>query len=131
MQSLHELLRNACLIRHVKARARLTKAGKDIVGDYGRLQFMLFDTFFTRIDLTYYERWPIEFAERDTMHCFGVMQNRLDDWVNYLKFCGWCLPIPILRPQRGSVEEDVMFYLYTRLIRPMLWLGLVEGERAA
>jgi len=31
---------------------------------------------------------------------------------------------------RGNPLEDACFYLYTRLMRPMIWLGLVEEQNA-
>ena len=34
------------------------------------------------------------------------------------------------QPQRGTPEEDAMFYLETRLIRPLSWLGLVEAKES-
>ena len=125
---LHELLRAAKLIRHVKGKAVLTKAGKALIDDHGRLQAVLFETFFTRFDFASFERWPIEMPDADTFHFLGVIWNRLGDWVDYRDFAGWCLPIDILPAQRGTPEEDAMFYLATRLVRPLAWLGLLDRK---
>ena len=129
---LHHLLLAAKLIRHAKGQAVMTKAGKELLGQHGRLQVELFQTFFTRFDFAAHERWPIEIPEADTLHFLGVIHNRLADWVAYPEFAGWCLPIFALPAQRGTPEEDAMFYLATRLVRPLSWLGLLdenEGRR--
>jgi hypothetical protein len=39
-----------------------------------------------------------------------------------------CLPIFALPAQRGTPEEDAMLYLATRLVRPLIWLGLLEQD---
>lgn len=128
---LHDLLRTARLIRHAKGKAVLTKAGAALLGDYGRLQPLMFETFFTRFDFAAHERWPIEMEDADTLHFLGVIRNRLGGWVAYPEFAGWCLPVFALPPQRGTPEEDAMFYLATRLVRPLRWLGLTEQDDAS
>lgn len=125
---LHELLRVGRLIRYTKGKAVLTKAGKSLLGDYGHLQVVLFESFFTRFDFAAFERWPIEIPEADTFHFLGVIRNRLADWVSYPEFAGWCLPIYALPARRGTPEEDAMFYLATRLVQPLSWLGLLEEK---
>lgn len=49
LSCLHELLRIAKLIRHAKGKALLTKAGATRLGDHGRLQATVFETFFTNV----------------------------------------------------------------------------------
>lgn len=128
---LHELLRAGRLIRHTKGKAVLTKTGKSLLGDHGRLQVALFETFFSRFDFAAYERWPIEMPEADTFHFLGVIRNRLADWVSYPEFAGWCLPIYALTARRGTPEEDAMFYLATRLVQPLSWLGVLEEKEVS
>ena len=125
---LHELLLVAKLIRHVKGKAVMTKASKALPQEPGRLQAVLFETFFTQFDFATHERWPFEMPDADIFHFLGVIHNRLNDWVSYPDFAGWCLPIFALPAQRGTAEEDAMFYLATRLVRPLTWLGLLEQE---
>lgn len=127
---LHHLLLNAKLIRHARDEAKLTGAGKTHLGQPSLLQVTLFETFFTRFDFAAHERWPIEIREADLLHFLGVVRHRLTDWVPYPEFAGWCLPIFALQPQRGTPEEDAMFYLETRLVRPLKWLGLVESKES-
>ena len=128
---LHELLLAAKLIRHRKGKAILTKAGKSLLDDHGRLQVMLFETFFTKFDFAAHERWRIEMPDADMLHFLGAIGNRLSDWVPYPEFAGWCLPIFALRAQRGTPEEDAMFYLATRVVRPLNWLGLLEQKEVS
>ena len=88
---LHELLRAGRLIRHTKGKAVLTKAGCSLLGEHGRVQVALFETFFTRFDFAAFERWPIEMPEADTFHFLGVIRNRLAEWVSYPRVCGLVL----------------------------------------
>lgn len=125
---LHELLFAAKLLRHAKGQAVITKAGKGYLGQHGRLQIELFETFFTRFDFAAHEHQPLEMPEADTLHFLGVIHRRLGDWVVYPEFAGWCLPMFALPARRGTPEEDAMFYLATRLVRPLKWLGLIEEQ---
>lgn len=127
---LHALLLAAKLIRHAKHHVLLTKTGREHLGQPGRLQALLFETFFTRFDFAAHERWPIEMPDADTFHFLAVIHTQLADWVAYPEFAASCLPIFALPAQRGTPEEDAMFYLATRLVRPLTWLGLLEEEEA-
>jgi hypothetical protein len=127
---LHELLLAAKLIRHAKHHVVLTKTGREQLGQPGRLQAVLFETFFTRFDFAARERWPIEMPDADTFHFLAVIHTQLADWVAYPELAASCLPIFALPAQRGKPEEDAMFYLATRLVRPLTWLGLLEEDEA-
>ena len=68
-------------------------------GQFGRLQAVLFETFFTRFDFR--ERWPIEMPDADTFHFLAVIHTQLADWVAYPEFAASCLPISCTsRPTR-------------------------------
>lgn len=123
---MHELLIGARLIRRYKGKALLSQAGKRMVGDYGALQAELFDTFFISFDGAGHERFPIEYDEADIVHFLYVVQSRLDDWVPLTGLAGWCLPLDLITSYRFSPVQDASFYLHSRLIRPLLWLGLIE-----
>ena len=127
---LHELLSAAKLVRHAKNHVLLTKTGREHLGQPGRLQVVLFETFFTRFDFAARERWPIEMPDADTFHFLAVIHTQLADWVVYPEFAASCLPIFALPAQRGTPEEDAMFYLAIRLVRPLTWLGLLEQDEA-
>jgi hypothetical protein len=105
--------------------ALLTRAGTTHLGYHGRFQATLFKTYFTKFDFGAHERWPIEMPDADTLHFLGLICNRLADWVRYSEFASWRLPISALPAQRGTPEEDAMFYLATRLVRPLSWLLLL------
>jgi hypothetical protein len=123
---MHELLIGARLIRRYKGKALLSPAGKRIVGDYGALQAELFDAFFIALDHWSYERFSIEYDDADIVHFLGVVQSRLDDWVPLTELAGWCLPLDLITSYRFSPVKDASFYLFSRLIRPLLWLGMIE-----
>lgn len=123
---MRELLVGARLIRRYKGKALLSQAGKGIVGDYGALQAELFGTFFIAFDHWSYERFPIEYDDADIVHFLGVVQNRLDEWVPLTEIAGWCLPLDLVTSYRFSPVKDASFYLHGRLIRPLVWLGLIE-----
>lgn len=127
---MHELLVGTRLIRHYRGRAVTTKAGKTILGDYGALQAELFEAFFLALDHGAYERFPIEYDDADIPHYLGVVHNRLDGWVTLGELAGWCLPLDLITSYRFSPVIDASFHLYSRLIRPLRWLGMIEEEAA-
>jgi len=128
---MHELMIGARLIRHYKGKAVLTMAGKAMIGDHGALQAELFDTFFTGFDFLGHERFPIDHDDPDFVHFLGVVQNRLGGWVPLTELAGWCLPIDIITNYRFSPLEDACYYLLSRLMRPLLWLGMIERHPSA
>lgn len=123
---MHELLLGARLLRHYKGKALPTKAGKAMIGDYGALQAELFDSFFLALDHGAYERFPIEYDDADLPHFLGVIHNRLGDWVRLTELAGWCVPLNLITSYRFSPVQDASFYLFSRLTRPLLWLGMIE-----
>lgn len=125
---MHELLIGARMIRRYKNKALLTKAGKAMIGDYGALQAGLFDTYFTGYDFLGHDRFPIDHDDTDLVHFLGVIKNRLDDWVPMTELAGWCLPIDLITSYRFSPVEDACYYLLSRLVRPLAWLGMVERD---
>lgn len=127
---MHELLAGTRLIRHYGGKAMATKAGKGMLGDYGALQADLFDAFFLALDHGAYDRFPIEYEEVDIPHYLGVVHNRLDSWVTLGELAGWCLPLDHITSYRFSPVQDASFHLYSRLIRPLRWLGMIEEEAA-
>jgi len=128
---MHDLMLASQLLRHVKGRASLTKDGKAIIGDYGRLQAVLFDTYFTGLDLAAYERVPVVLAEADIAHCVGVIDNRLNDWVTVEDFTRWCIPVDAIKTWRISQETDAYLHVLLRVVRPLSWLGLLEKDASA
>lgn len=128
---MHDLMRASRLLRHAKGRAKLTKDGKAILGDYGRLQALLFDTYFTGLDLSEYERFPVALAEADIAHCVGVVDNRLNEWVPVGDFTRWCIPVDAIKTWRVSPETDACLHVLLRVVRPLSWLGLLEKDVGA
>lgn len=128
---MHELLIAARLVRHYKGKALLSQTGKRIVSDYGALQAELFDTYFTAFDHFTFERFPIVYDEADHVHFLAVVQNRLDEWVPLPELAAWCLPLDLFTRYRFSPVEDASYYLLSRLVRPLTWLGMMERHPGA
>lgn len=125
---MHDLLVGTRLIRRHKGKAVLSQSGKAIVGDYGTLQAELFDAFFIALDHGAYERFAIEYDDADVGHFLAVVRDRLGDWVPLTALAGWCLPLDMITSYRFGPVQDAAFYLSSRLIRPLLWLGMIEVE---
>jgi hypothetical protein len=122
---MHELLIGSRLLRHYKGKAVPTKAGKAMIGDHGALQAELFDAYFLAFDHGAYERFPID-HDLDFVHLLGVIQNRLDVWVPMTALAGWCVPVDLNTKHRFGPLEDACHDLLSRLVRPLLWLGVIE-----
>ena len=128
---IHELMIAARLLRHYKGKALTTKGGKAMISDYGALQAELIDTFFLALDHRAYDRFSVEYEDADIEHFLGVVQNRLDDWVPVTELAGWCLPLDLITDYRYSPVEDTCYYLLSRLVRPLTWLGMIERHPGA
>lgn len=122
---MHDLLLMARLIRHSKGKAMLTKTGRVVAGNCGAVQACLFDAYFIS-DLSADERFLVPSGADDLHHYLGVAQNRLGDWVRFADFAEWCLPIPLITRWRVGPEVDACYYLMSRVVRPLNWLGLLE-----
>lgn len=119
---IHELLVGSRLLHHYKGRAVLTNVGKGIIGDHGALQAELFDAFFLTLNHGAHERLRINYHDHDYARFLWLVQNRLYDWVPLTELAGWCLPTDLVSKDRFNA----CFYLRSRLVRPLLWLGLIE-----
>ena len=127
---MHELMLLGRLIRHRKGFAMLTPTGKAMLGGFGMLQALLFETYFTTYDFGSDERFPKYVEHDDFRHFFGVVANRLDDWVALSDFAHWCLPIALLPSTLGRPEFEACLHMSSHLVRPLCWLGLMEEEDA-
>lgn len=128
LSAMHDLMLLGRLVRHTKDKAILTSSGKQVLGNFGTLQSLLFETYFTVFDFGTYERFASHIKDSDYRHFFGVVGNRLDEWTPFGDFAQWCLPIPALTNYRVSPLSDACLYLMFRLVRPLKWLGLMEEE---
>jgi hypothetical protein len=126
--SLHDTFMNGRLLRHLKGRAVLTKAGAKLVGQHGKLQVMLFNRVFFDSDPYGYDPRVIDLGLWDIRHILGVVGNRLSGWTSLSDFTKWCVPVEIF-PTTGTLGAQYNACLYVALhaIRPLTWLGLVEA----
>lgn len=91
-----------------------------LLGSHCRLQFR-----FLRRILVYL---ICSRLDADLRHCLGVVQNRLGDWVVLADFAGWCLPLDMITASPVDPVRDACFHLISRLIRPLMWTGLLERK---
>ena len=123
---MHELLLSGQLLKHIKGDAVLTETGRQVLGNHGVFQALMFETYFTDFDFSAHERFPIEIEEADYRHFLGVIGNRLDSWTAFDVLAEWCLPIYAFTQWRISPLSDACLYLMSNLVRPLNWLGLLE-----
>ena len=128
---MHDLLLAGKQMRHFKGKAVLTKSGRQVLGDYNALQIALFETWFTRFDFAYYERFdmPEITGGNDYGHFFGVISNRASDWVSLADLTRWCIPVDIINHYHINLLDEACWHLSSRLTRPLNWLGLLEVNR--
>lgn len=128
---MHELLIAARLMRHFKGKAILTKSGRQVLGDYNALQIALFETWFTRFDFAFCERFdmPEIAGGNDYGHFFGVISNRVSDRVSLADLTQWCIPVDMISQYHISPLDEACWHLSSRLIRPLNWLGLLVVDR--
>ena len=127
---MHDLMMLGRLIRHRKGRAILTSAGKTMLGNFGQLQTLLFETYFTSYDFGADARFPNYIEHDDYGHFFGVVSNQVGEWVTLVDFAHWCLPVPLIPSTRGRPEFEACLHLKFNFVRPLRWLGLMEEEDA-
>ena len=128
---MHDLMTMGQLMRHRKGKATLTPAGREMLGHSGKLQALLFETYFTRYDFGSNNRFPSIIEHDDYPHFFGVVANRLDDWTTLSDFAHWCLPVPLIPSISGRPEFEACLHMQANLVRPLNWLGLIEEADAS
>ena len=124
---LHSIFLNARLIRHFKGKAVLTKAGKALLGQHGKLQAKLFDQAFFDSDPYGSDPRVIEAGLWNIEHILSVVSNRLGNWLSLEDFTGLSVPVDIF-PTTGPLgaNHNAMLYVALNAVRPLSWLGLVE-----
>jgi hypothetical protein len=128
---MHDLMMLGQLMRHRKGKATLTPAGKAVLGHFGKLQALQFETYFTRYDFDSNERFSSIIKHDDYRHFFDVVDNRLGDWANLSDFAHWCLPVPLIPSTRGRPEFEACLHMRANLVRPLNWLGPIEEADAS
>ncbi|WP_157784516.1 hypothetical protein [Sinorhizobium fredii] len=121
---IHEILLNARLIRHYKGRAKLTKAGSGMIGQYGDLQVALTE---------YMLRSPIgDDPQANSLfwnleHILRVIGSRLTDWTTVGELSELAIPTELF-PPRGSLSGrfEACLFVAHEIVRPLSWLGLLE-----
>ena len=131
LNAMHDLMVLGQMLRYRKGFAMLTPVGKAMLGSFGKLQALLFETYFTIYNVGSDERLPKYIEHDDFRHCFGVVANRLGEWVTLNDFAHWCLPIALIPSSTGRHEFEACLHMGANLVRPLCWLGLMEEEDPA
>lgn len=131
LSDMHDLMVLGQLLSHRKGYALLTAAGKAVLKNFGTLQSVLFETYFTSYEPSGSARLPRYIEQDDFRHCFGVVANRLGDWVTLREFAHWCLPIALIPSTLGRPEFEACLHMKANLVRPLCWLGLLEEDDPA
>ncbi len=126
---MRRLMMTGGLMRKYKDTARLSRAGKDIIANHGALQAVLFETYLTRFDFAGID-WFADFAyDLDYRHVLKVVDDHLHRWTPLPDFSTWCLPNNA-DAQRGlGPDRDLIFFVSSRVVRPLDWLGLIEEKQ--
>ena len=127
---MHDLMVLGRLMRHRKDKATLTPSAKAMLRDFGKLQALLFETYFTSYDFGANQRFPSYIEQYDFRHSFGVVANRLGHWVTLSEFAHMCLPVPLIPSTLGRPEFEACLHVSGNLVRPLCWLGLMEEADA-
>jgi hypothetical protein len=128
---MHNLMVLGQLMRQRKGKATLIPAGKSMLGHFGKLQALLFETYFTRYHFGNDERFSSFIEHNDYRHFFGVVAIHLGDWTTLSDFAHWCLPVPLIPSTRGRPEFEACLHMRANLVRPLNWLGLIEEADAS
>ena len=126
LEVLHHLLIDLKLGRHYKGTFRLTKVGQGLVEKPEDLFEILVPFFLFNVNHGYYSRFEHEpFRDWDTG--LNVLNIEAENGVSLGEFCA-ALYGPVTRDweQQRHAESE----LYTGILRPLCWAGLLEEHRS-
>jgi hypothetical protein len=118
---MHALLLHLKLGRHFKGTFRLTKAGKSLVGQPGKIfaevaEFYLFDV--VHSDLQQYDRGP----QISQVIILGMLNIEAENGINRKRAGELFYP----KQDPSSYDHMTGFDAYIAILRPLCWLGLLH-----
>ena len=125
---MHHLFWIAKVGRHYKGKFVLTPKGRKLVGHHVRLQRVLFETLLYEYNLQNLDRIPDE-NDPDWEIMMGVMDQELRDWVSVGQMLNVFFGMEIENIDYGSAEYRAAGWFWSRVVRPLVWLGLLESEK--
>jgi hypothetical protein len=124
------LLQETKLVRKRRDKLLLTRLGNKLLApeQCGALQALLFHIALWRLNLGYFDRNPIEsWPQNDIGVVLWSLSASANDWMPPDKLTRLCTV-----PRVGLLESawDVGTYaMETRILRPLVWFGLLESRR--
>lgn len=97
----------------------------------GQLYNLLFLTFFRRFHLTYLDHMDEAPLVQDTLPISLFLVSRLmNDWVTVDEVVDFLFPAQVRQQLPVPAYGDIAVRLaYSRIVRPLLWLGLLEDRK--
>lgn len=121
---IHDLLKELKLGRHYKGKFLLTKAGKDLVSDPGRLMSQLVPGFLFRLDHGAHLR-----SEDRILGNWDTFLNVINVGANHGTSRSALRHALYGEPEAsGSVYDSIASSLYATVLRPLCWAGLLEED---
>lgn len=59
-----------------------------------------------------------------------MITNRTTDWVTMSDLSQWCIPVEFRNQWHTNPLDEAFWFLNSRLIRQLNWLGLIEVKRS-
>ena len=126
---IHFLLTTLKMGRHYKGQFKLTKAGTELIGQPGRLFGIIAPFYLFEIDHSAWTRFP----DVEIMMNWNIFLNVLN-----VESENGALGADLRRTFYGDPEPEhfpsydvVMGNLYTQVLRPLIWTGLLQETRPA
>ena len=127
LMAMHDLLSMSKIGRHYKGKFVLTPKGRKLIGDHGQLQQSLFQTLLYDYNLGNLDRIPDD-NHPDWEIYMGVMDQEVRGWVTIGHMMNVFYGMEIEGDNFGGPEFRAAMWLSSRVVRPLVWLGLLESE---
>jgi len=124
---MHDLLWMSKVGRHYKGQFVLTPKGRKLIGKHGELQQLLFQTLLYDYNLGNLDRLHDD-DHPDWDILMGVMDHEIRDWVTIGHMLNVFYGMEFEGDDFGSSEYRTAIWFSSRVVRPLVWLGLMESE---
>jgi hypothetical protein len=124
------LVQRTKLVRTHRGTLVPTRLGKEMLVPerYGALQALLFHIALWHLNLGYFDRNPIDtWPQSHTGVVFWSLSASANDWLDRETLTRLCT-VPVV----GVLQSDWdlgSFAMESRILRPLMWFGLLEGRR--